>query len=148
MWPPRHLSSEFSTLLESNPIPSPKQLQDLLDETIDEVFDDKEEEDIISEMAPKAAPTPDSVSERFENQYRIWQRDVKLIEEARECHELDYDELVELYGKLKDTLNQLSDFTGADFDTLYPEYNGKLKMNDRFMQWCSTKPIRKINLCT
>ena len=55
-------------MLESDPIPSPQQLQAIIDETIDEVFE--EEEDIVTEMGPKATPTPETVVERFENKFR------------------------------------------------------------------------------
>ena len=82
-------------MLESDPIPSPQQLQTLIDVTLDEVFDKEEEEELVIEMGPKAAPTPESVAERFENKYRIWQRYVKIIKDAGEVHELDYDELID-----------------------------------------------------
>ena len=110
-------------MLESDPIPSPQQLQALIDETIDEVFE--EEEDIVTEMGPKVTPTPETVVERFENKFRIWQRDVK-IKDANEVLELDCDELVEMYNNMKDNLNLLSDLTGAEFDQLYPDYNARL----------------------
>ena len=111
-------------MLESDPIPSPQQLQALIDETIDEVFE--EEEDIVTEMGPKVTLTPETVIERFENKFRIWQRDVKIIKDANEVLELDCDELVEIYNNMKDNLNLLSDLTGAEFDQLYPDYNAKL----------------------
>ena len=79
-------------------------------------------------MGPKATPTPETVIERFENK----QRDVK-IKDANEVLELDCVELVEMYNKMKDNLNLLSDLTGAEFDQLYPDYNARLATIKRDM---------------